>query len=235
MNIRQNCESCNVLCKSLFSSLDKTDLLQLSLNKRCHFYKRGQAVFSAGSRPGGIYCIHQGKVKVFRTGEAGKEQILRFALAGEFIGLRAFLKDMHYSANAVALEDSIICFINRQDFSFILHKYPQITTRIVMILSQMLDDADQKITSLAQKPVRERLAETLVMLTRTFKPAGQTVINGYPVITLSREDLANLIGTATETVIRLLSEFKHDGLITLNGRKISILDLQRLRKIGNLI
>ena len=110
-------------------------------------------------------------------------------------------------------------------------KCPQITSSIIATLSKLLEESDNKVTSLAQKTVRERLAETLLTLNEVFK---SEIIDSESVITLSRRDLANLVGTATETVIRLLSELKADKIISIKGRKITIQKVRELTKIANL-
>ena len=233
MMVRQNCDNCNVLFKSFFSKLAKNDMLDLSEKKSCISYKKGQTIFTSGTRPNGIYCLNKGKVKIYKTGAYGKEQIIRFALPGEFFGLRSVMCDKNYTSAAVTIEDSLVCFITKQDFQNILNKYPQITNSIISSLSEMLEDANNKVTSLAQKPVRERLAETLVTLNKVFK-AELASENTNTIITLSRQDLANLVGTATETIIRLLSEFKNDNYISIKGRKITVTDIRGLNRIANL-
>ena len=232
MMVRQNCENCGMLSKSIFRMLAKNDLSELSDRKSCLQYKKGQTLFSAGTRPNGIYCLSKGKIKIFKTGAYGKEQIIRFALPGEFIGLRSLISDKNYTSNADPIEESTVCFISRQDFQQMQHKYPQITVAIITSLSEKLEEANNKVTSLAQKPVRERLAETLVALNNVFKPENDRE-DSLSVVTLSRLDLANLVGTATETIIRLLSEFKSDSLISIKGRKITILDIAGLVRIAN--
>lgn len=219
--------------KSFFSKLAKSDLLDLSEKKSCISYKKGQTVFTAGTRPNGIFCLNKGKIKIYKTGAYGKEQIVQFVLPGDILGLRSFFCDRNYTSTTVAIEDSLLCFINRQDFQFLLNKYPQIINSIIASLSNLLDEANIKITSLAQKPVRERLAETLINLNKIFKPDAPSSAK-LSVVTLSRKDLANLVGTATETIIRLLSEFKNDNFIEIKGRNITILNIERLQKIADL-
>jgi CRP/FNR family transcriptional regulator, polysaccharide utilization system transcription regulator len=231
--VRQNCDNCNVLFKSFFSRITKNDLIDLSERKSCISYKKGQTIFTSGTRPNGIYCLNKGKIKIYKTGAYGKEQIIRFALPGEFFGLRSVMCDKNYTSAAVTIEDSIVCFINKQDFNELLNKYPHITTSIITSLSEMLEDANNKVTSLAQKPVRERLAETLVTLNKVFKSESASE-HTNTIISLSRQDLANMVGTATETIIRLLSELKNEHYISVKGRKITITDIRGLNRIANL-
>jgi len=224
------CTNCKVLSESYFNILDKPDLIDLSIAKTASLYSKGQTVFFEGKTPTGIYCLNSGKVKIFKSGIDGKEQIVRIVTPGNFIGIRSLLGNQNYSASATTLEDSFICFINKQVFFHLLKKYPRLSKQLMVNLSQLLMEAEDKITSLAQKPVRERLAETLIILNKVFFHDKIDVNNSF---SLSREDLANIVGTATETVIRLLTEFKNENLITTKGRKITIVDIKGLRKISH--
>ena len=229
------CESCNVLIRSIFGKVGRDDLDLINEKKATGVYKKGKTIFCNGTRPGSIYCLNKGVIKIFKYGSYGKEQIVRFVVPGELFGLRAVLSDRNYNTTATVIEDAVICSINKTDFITILLKYPQMSVQVMTSLSQMLEDADNRITSMAQKTVRERLAESLVWLFRTFysdKLLEPSEISQYP-ISLSREDLANIIGTSTETVIRLLSEFKHDHLISIKGRRIFISDIKALIKVAN--
>lgn len=226
------CSECNVRKKSKFDSLSRNDLIDLSINKTCTFYKKGQTIFYEGKRPNGIFCLHYGKVKIYKNGYNGKEQIVRFATPGQLIGIRSLLGGVDYSASATTLEDSLICFISKQNFLHLLNKYPRISEQLMCELSQLLLEAEEKIISLAQKPVRERLAESLIILNKVYN--ADKSINNYT-LTLSREDLANIVGTATETVIRLLSDFKDEKLISTQGRKIMLLDIRGLKKVGRIL
>lgn len=227
--VNVTCDECPIHRKSIFKGIDESEMLDLCIKKTCYFYRKGQIIFYEGKGALGIYCIHSGKIKVFKLGSEGKEQIVRVALPGELLGLRSMISGRPHSASATALTDSVCCFISKRKFFQLTIKYPEISQRIMIVLSQLLDGAEDKITSLAQKSVRERLAETLLALDEAFKTDQ---LSDGTVISLSREDLANLVGTATETVIRLLSEFKHDALIEIRGRKIKLLNKKALNKIG---
>ena len=227
--INVSCDDCPIHRKSIFKGIDESDMLDLNIKKTCFFYRRGQVIYYEGKGALGIYCVYQGKIKVFKLGSEGKEQIVRVALPGELLGLRSMISGKPYGASATALDDSICCFINKRKFLQLTLKYPELSQRIMLTLSFLLEGAENKITSLAQKSVRERVAETLLALDETFR--SDHSVDGT-VISLSREDLANLVGTATETLIRLLSEFKHDQLIEIRGRKIKVLNKKALLKIG---
>jgi CRP/FNR family transcriptional regulator, polysaccharide utilization system transcription regulator len=228
-----DCTSCNSLNKSFFAHLSKNDLFDISEKKSTVSYKKGQTIFTAGTRPNGIYCMKKGKIKLYKIGPYGKEQIIRFVLPGDTFGMRSVLCDKNYTATAVTIEDSTVCFIHKNEFQSLLMKYPAINSQIISTLSQMLEDSQNKVTSLAQKPVRERLAETLITLNKIFQEEN-TSSETNSVITLTRQDLANLVGTATETIIRLLSEFKSENMISIKGRKITIIDPKSITRVANL-
>ena len=230
-----SCLNCEIRSSNCFSLLSREDLLDYNKDKKSTLYKKNQVVFYAGRHPTGIFCLKSGKVKIAKTGIDGKEQIVRFVTNGELLGIRALLSGRQYSATATALEDSVICYITKHAFFKIILKYPTVSKCLMKSLSQMLEEAEDKMTSMAQKPVRERLAESLIILNNVFKagkPDSPSVLNSF--ISLSRVDLANLVGTATETVIRLLSEFKEEKLVEIYGRKIKLLDVDRLKKVGKI-
>lgn len=228
-----DCNSCCALNKSFLAHLSKNDLVDISEKKSTVAYKKGQTIFTAGTRPNGIYCLKKGKIKLYKIGPYGKEQIIRFVLPGDSFGIRSVMSDKNYTCTAVTLEDSMVCFIHKNEFQSLLAKYPAINSQIISMLSQMLEEANNKVTSLAQKPVRERLAETLITLNKIFKE-DDAQNDASTVITLTRQDLANLVGTATETIIRLLSEFKSENMISIKGRKITVINMKALGRVANL-
>jgi CRP/FNR family transcriptional regulator len=199
--------------------------------KVCTPYKKGQIIFHEGSRPLGIYCVNRGKIKLVKLGEDGKEQILRLIKPGDLMGYRALLSGDRYSASAVVMEDSGICFIPKELFMGVLQKDGVLSMEIMKLLSDDLRKAETSITHLAQKPVRERLAEALLFIKETygFEEDGKTIA-----LKITREELANIVGTATETTIRLLSELKTEGVLQLEGKKIAIVNLTKLVKIANI-
>jgi CRP/FNR family transcriptional regulator len=182
-------------------------------------------------RPQGVYCVNFGKIKVAKIGDDGKEQILRLVKAGDLLGYRSLLGEERYYASAVAMEESGICFIPKDLFMGILQKDGVLSMEMMRLLSEDLRKAEQSITHLAQKPVRERLAEALLFIKETYGYEEDQQTIG---LRISREELVNLVGTATETVIRLLSEFKSDGMISLDGKKIKILSADALVKTARI-
>ena len=226
MYVERNCTDCLAKYASCFSKLSPEDLSYINSYKSSTVMRHGQIIFHEGRLPQGVYCLNQGKVKIFRLGNDGKEHVIRIVMPSSFFGLRALISGWTYSNSAITLKE---CMIPKRPFLKMTLKYPEVSHCLMVYLSEMLEDTESKLMSLAQKPIRERLAETLVTLHGLFnKNSSENYIN------LSRTDIANIVGTANECVIRLLSEFKDDNLIYVNGRKISILDLDRLKKIARI-
>ncbi len=220
-----SCETCSVKDCSLFQSFSGEDLRQLDNEKTSSFYKKNQPVFIEDTYPRGVFCINSGKVKIYSIGENGKEQIIHIAKQGEVIGFRSLFSDEPYKLSGTALEDCNICFIKKEEFYKHLETKPALLQSVLKNLSLELGERAIFIKDMAQKTVRERLATVLLVLKNIYE---EEMIN------LSREDMANFVGTATETVIRLLKEFKEDNLIEIHVRKIEITNLKQLqREAGN--
>jgi CRP-like cAMP-binding protein len=216
----------NVFCKAQFDSM-----AAINTEKICTPYKKGEFIFKEGTRPHGIFCVNRGKIKLSKLGDDGKEQIIRLVKPGDPLGYRALLSGDLYSSSAIAIEDSGVCFVPKDLFMGILQKDSQLSLEMLKLLSDDLRKAELQITHLAQKPVRERVAEALLFIKETY---GLAEDNRTIDVQFSREDLANIVGTATETVIRLLSEFNKDQIILTTGKKIEILNLPKLVKTANL-
>ena len=148
------------------------------------------------------------------------------------MGYRSMLSEEPYPVSAESLEDTTLCFIPKSDFLEVLKNDSSLTQRILRSMSQDLGTMADSVTTLAQKPVRERLAGALLMLKDTYGIDAHD--NGPVEINLTREDLANIVGTATETLIRLLHDFKEEKLIETQGRKIRVLEPEKLVRVGNL-
>jgi CRP/FNR family transcriptional regulator len=194
-------------------------------------YKKGQTIFNEGSYPFGVYCIGSGKIKLSHLGDDGKEQIVRLLKGGDIVGYRALLSGERFSASAVALEETSVCFIPKDLFIKIVKNDAKFSYEMMKLLSNELHQAEVKLIHLAQKPVRERLAEMLLFIKRVYGYERDGITLN---VRLSREEIANLVGTATESTIRLLSEFKRDGMVELEGKKIKITNSAELLKTANL-
>lgn len=224
------CADCPNRGDSVFCNTSSENLEELEASKVCSNYKKGEIIFKEGGFASGIHCIQSGKIKLSMLGDEGREQIVRLVKSGDVIGYKALLSGDKYSATAVALEDVQTCFIPKEYFVKVLKKDTGLSFEMMKLLSNELRHAEEKITLLAQKPVRERMAETILFLNETYGIDKEDNIN----VQLSREEIANIVGTATETAIRLLSEFNKDNLIELSGKKIKITNKPKLIKLANL-
>jgi len=214
-----SCDTCKSRANSMFGHFTCGETAELNELKRCSFYKKKQSLFLSGSSPRGVYCLNEGKVKIFSIGEQGKEHIVHLAKTGEIIGFRAMMSGEPYQVSAEALEDCNVCFIAKEDFLNMIETNALLRKNVMQSLSQELNLRTKLLTNMAQKTVRERLAFSLLYLDGLY---DQESIN------LSREDLANFVGTATETLIRLLKEFKEEALIEVHARRLTVLERQKL-------
>lgn len=201
----------------------------MSSEKSCSIYKKGQIIFNEGNKPGGVFCVNKGKIKIYQTGEEGKEQILRLVKEGDILGYRSLISGEAYSATASVMEEAIVCFIPKRTFFDFLQTNSDLSSSMMQLLSHDLKEAETRLTGLAQKPVRERMAESLLMLSEFYGTDKEGAINAV----ISREDIANIVGTATETTIRILSDFKNEKLIELTGKKIKIINQHGLIKTAH--
>ncbi|MDR3273518.1 MAG: Crp/Fnr family transcriptional regulator [Flavobacteriaceae bacterium] len=207
-------------------SQEELDLINNEV-KEIH-YEKGQKIIQEGSRPTGIYCITQGTAKLYKSGFNGKEQILRFMKKGEIIAYRSLLSDEDFASSCSALDGLAAVYVPEATFHKLLALSPTVSIELLKKLAIDLGNAEKTITLLAQKTVRERLAEILLWLESKLGVDE----NGFIKISLTREETANLVGTATESAIRLISEFKSDGFIEVIGRRIKLLDKPRLIRLG---
>jgi CRP/FNR family transcriptional regulator len=218
-----SCETCGARKSSLFGNFCEHEISEVDEQKSCAYYKKGQPIFIEGSFPRGVFCLNQGKVKIFTRGDEGKEQIIHIAKEGEIIGFRAMFSGEPYKVAASTLEECNICFIGKEDFLNMIDTNPTLRNGIMKELSKELGDRAIFITNMAQKSVRERLAFALLILGDIY---GDEQIN------LTREDMANFVGTATETLIRLLKDFKDEGMIEIHTRKLEIIDNEKLMQLA---
>lgn len=216
------CDFCQSHHRSLFGSLSETEKTTVDLGKTCTKYKKGQVLFHEGTRPLGVFCVNRGRIKVYRLGMDGKEQIIKISAAGDLLGYKALISDQHYNLSAEALDDCVVCFVPKEDFMELLKPGGSFYMDILQAVCEESGVMASKMTELAQRSVRQRAALTLLMLKDTYGIEHE--LEGEIEINLTREDLANIVGTATESLIRLLNEFKKENLIETKGRKIRILD-----------
>jgi len=225
-----NCSSCTIRTHPLFRHLDEEELQDISINKITETHKRGSIIYREGNRMKGFYCVQSGIVKIYKTGFDGKDQIVRFAKSGDLIGYRSVVSSEPACTTAEILQESSLCHIPANILFHLVKTNGNFAVELMKLTCKELGEANAYITDIAQKTVKERLAEILIHLDGEFGTDQDGILN----ISLTREELSNIVGTATESIIRLLSEFKNDGTIELNGRKIKILDKPGLKHIANI-
>ncbi|MGW8315227.1 MAG: Crp/Fnr family transcriptional regulator [Bacteroidales bacterium] len=224
------CDSCLNRLHPLFRHLSETEFQEISFNKITETYKRGSIVYREGQRMKGCFCVQSGVVKIYKTGFDGKMQIVRFARPGGLIGYRSVISNEPACTTTEVLEEAVLCQIPAEFLIGLIKTNGNFAVELMKLTCKELGEANSYLTDIAQKTVRERLAEVLIYLDMEF---GSDV-EGILKIMLTREEFSNLVGTATESIIRLLSEFKSESLIELKGRKIKILDRPGLKKIANI-
>ena len=225
-----SCENCDNDNK-IFCSLSKFEKEELSDNKGSNFYKKGQAIFYEGNQSHGLYCIYKGKVKLSKLGENGKEQVIRFAKSGDILGYRAIFSNEPYQATATVLEDSHICLLSKDKFMSLISQNFNMSWKTMQLLSENLKNAEQHLINIAQKTVKERIAEALMLLHTTF---GFLNDGRSLDIQINRSEIADIAGTTTETTIRTLAQMNKEGVIELQGKKIMIPDLKALSRVAGL-
>ncbi len=217
--------------KSILEDLPAADMNLLTAHKTEQYYAKGEIVFREGALPSGIFYIVDGKVKKYKLDQESREHIIYIANKGEVIGYHALLAEDRYPDSAAALEKSRIAFIPKEDFLGVLERSEILSRRLLKTLSHEFAVLVNSLSLFSQKTVRERLALQLIVLREKYK---QNINSGTPVeINMSRDDLASLVGTVRENVVRVLGEFKEKNIISTQGRKIIVHDVGKLIAIAN--
>lgn len=222
------CEQCIVRQFSSLKALNKDELVKMANCKTSYTIKKGEPIFEEGEITNGVYCIKEGVCKLSKLSANGKDQIVKLIKPGELLGQRSVISEEAANLSAVALEDMEVCFIPKSEILGFFTTNNEFSMNMMKTICGDLKDSDDHMVSMAQKNVKQRLAETLLYLENDFGKNNDGTLH----IQLSREELAGMIGTATESCIRLLSEFNKLGLIELVGKKIALKDRTKLKRIS---
>lgn len=198
---------------------------QVTKNHRTKQYALKEYIFREGDAPVYLYFLNKGKVKAFKMNEDGKEYITGLYNAGDFFGYAALLEHANYAESSQVIDDAEILLIPKDDFYHLMNSNTEVIGSFIKLLADNIHQKEEKLIELAYSSVRKRVANALVQVYEKYNEEGREDFT----ISLGREDLASIVGTATETVIRALSEFKQDGYIESKGRDIHVLDIQALR------
>lgn len=229
--INLDCSTCQHLSKSHFSSLNAEGLGQVNDNKVCMAFKKGQTIYHEGMRVNGIYCLHGGIGKLTKLGPKGKDQIIQFVQPGDIAGYRSMISNEPMVGSLIAHTEVRACFIPKDVFLNQVKNSPSFSFKLLQASCHELGEWGKVISNMTQKSVKERLAEMLLLMEASFGKNEQKCID----IQLSREELANMVGTATESLIRMLGELKKDGIISTSGKNIEILNHQMLKAEADLM
>jgi CRP-like cAMP-binding protein len=222
------CEQCIVRELSALKALTKDELVRIADCKKTRQIAKGDTIFHEGERINGIFCVKDGVCKMTKLGANGKEQIVKLVHKGELLGQRSMISEEPANLSAVAIADMQVCFIPKQDVLDFFSHNSKFALNFTKMICGDLKEADDILVGMAQLTVKERLVRILVYLAETFGLDDENVLK----VQLSREEIASMAGTATESCIRLLSEFAKAGLIALSGKKIIISDIAKLKKHG---
>lgn len=198
------------------------ELRKLSEERKTKMLKRREILFEEGDYPRYLYFINSGKLKVFKTNEDGKEYIVSTHKPGEFVGYVDLLQDTKYTESAAGMEETEVSLIPKEDFIALMNANRDVASKMIKMLANNITDKEEQLLHLAYNSVRKRVAEAIVRLTEK---------EDEPEINILRDDLARIVGTAKESVIRMLTEFKEDGYIEIVDGTINVLELEKLRNL----
>jgi len=217
--------------ESLWLFLENTKvnlgLDSLSIDKKEHLYKKKRVIYSEGDSPTKLFFIKVGKVKIVRENQDGKELITALYGTGDFFGYNTLIEDCNYTDTALALEDSEIIHIPKQDFFELLYRNANVAQSFVKMLSNQIIEKEQQLLGLAYNSLRKRVAEGIIQYVKRYKKDYQ----GKIIVSITREDLSNIAGTAMESLVRTLGDFRDEGLIEIIDGKVVITTIDKLEKL----
>ncbi len=198
------------------------ELRKLSNERKTRIYKRREFLFEEGDYPRYLFFIKSGKVKLFKTNEDGKEYIINIYGAGEFLGYLALIKDEEYTESASALEETEVALVPKDDFAQLINANRDVSSQLIKMLASNIEEKEQQLLNLAYNSVRKRVADAVLYLSDKEHEGD---------IHILRDDLARIVGTAKESVIRMLTEFKEDGYIEVVDGAIKVKNREKLKNL----
>lgn len=222
------CEQCIVRELSSLKALNKDELLKMADCKTSYVVKKGEPLFEEGESLHGVYCVKDGIAKMTKLSANGKDQIIKLVKKGELLGQRSLISEEATNLSAVAIEDMEVCFIPKTEVLQFFNENNKFSMELMKTICGDLKEADDHMVDMAQKTVKQRLAATLLQLEKDFGTHEDSSLH----IQLSREEIAGMIGTATESCIRLLSDLNKEGLIEIHGKKIILVDKNGLQRLS---
>jgi CRP-like cAMP-binding protein len=227
-----DCSKCESRDNSIFCQLEEASLNEVSDHKIMNAFKRGQVLFHEGNPAFGVYCISEGKVKLTKTSENGKETMLRIAGPGDLIGFQHIVENGLNDVTATALEETKICFLDRVFLQNLVKEENSCAMELLAHLAKDMTALQDRVNGFQSKNVRERVAYMLLDLAERY---GSDSKEGRRLgIQLSREDMASMLGVATETLIREISQLREEGVIEQDGKTLILVDMKSLNTSAGL-
>ena len=224
-----HCEFCPTRLEGVFAPLSREKLRALDRCKADNLYRKGQVIFQEGTPALGVYCVYEGQLKMFKAGSQGRPQIIGIAKPGTLMGHRALLTQKNHSFTAESLGEARVCFVEKKIFLSLLSENPAVAESLLRKMAVDLDSAEDRLIDVVEKPVPVRLARLLLSLRDAY---GRPSQKGTRIaLSLTREEMAEMIGTTQETTIRLLSLFRKKGLVRLDKKSITLSDPEKLEQL----
>tara|TARA_R110000796_G_scaffold37722_4_gene95362 strand:+ start:269348 stop:270046 length:699 start_codon:yes stop_codon:yes gene_type:complete len=225
--IETRCEQCIIRQFNSLRAMSKDELKRVSDTKITKILKKGESIFQEGEKLNGVFCVRDGVSKLSKLSSNGKDQIVKLATKGQVLGQRSVIAEETANLSAVAVNDMQVCFIPKEGILHTLNTNPNFAVEVLRHMAHDLKEADDVIVNMSQKTVKQRVAEAFLYMKKNFGEDN----DGFLLLTLSREDIANVVGTATESCIRIISEFKKEKLIKASGKKIAIINEKALHDL----
>jgi CRP-like cAMP-binding protein/DNA-binding NarL/FixJ family response regulator len=205
------------------------DITKIAEKQQIKIFRKKDLIFSEGDTPAGLYLLKSGKAKSYKSHELGKDLITRMLQPGDFFGYVSLLEDTDQQESSEALEDCEVVIFSKDDFFKLIFQSPAASKQFVKLLTGKIAEEEDRLLSLAYSSVRKRAADALLVLRKRYHDGGDQPFR----MAISREDLANMVGTATESLIRTLSDFREEEIVEIHGSTITIKNLEKLQKMRN--
>ena len=215
--------------QELMEISNKDFIKDLTSDRNTNFYKKKQLIYSEHNRPASLFYVQKGKVKTYKTNDNGKALVLGLYNEGEFLGHIALLEDCNYHETAVAMEDTVLAVISKEEFDILINNSHEISRKFIQLLAQNISENENQLLGMAYNSLRKKVADALLILCKKYNTNNEENFS----INITRENLASIAGTATESLIRTLGDFKNENLISINESLITILNLKKLENLIN--
>lgn len=218
------CEQCVIRQFNSLRAMSKEELKKVSDTKTTQYFKKGDAIFTEGEKLNGVFCVRDGISKLSKLSSNGKDQIVKLATKGHLLGQRSVISNEPANLSAIAVNDMQVCFIPKEGILNTLNSNSNFAVEVLRHMAHDLKEADDVIVNMSQQTVKQRVAEAFLYMKNNFGEDDKGFLN----LTLSREEISNVVGTATESCIRIISEFKKENWIKASGKKLAIINEKAL-------